>query len=179
MIFWKEDGMANRIKGHLDRDRIIEAIVDEGGFGPEGRRHLVECPECRAEKTALESRLALFGELSRESAVSPVVRPRLILDKSKRYRPDRMLRPALGMGVLVASLLVVLLNPYFFKPKKDAGLEKIYTEMIQDAKFMAEIDKLTTDDPLPRFYSDIADFSDHEATGEPGGNNRPADRMTN
>jgi hypothetical protein len=171
--------MANRMKDHLDRDRIIRAVVDAGSLGSEGRRHLVECPECRAEKSALERNLALFGELSREKAPATELRPGLIFAESRRYRPDRILRPALGMGVLVASLLVLLLNPYFFKPKKDAGLERIYTEMIQDAKFMAEIDKLTSDDPLPRFYSDIADFADQDAADEHGGNNRPVSGVTN
>jgi hypothetical protein len=165
VIFWKENGMANQITGHLDQDRIIEAILDRSGLDSGVRRHLVECPECRAEKLALESRLAQFGELARENAPLPLKSPRLILDKSRAARPDWRLRPAFGMGLVLASLLVFLLNPYLLMPKKDATLQKIYTEMLQDEKFMAEIDKLT-DDPLPRFYADMADFPDQDAPEE-------------
>ena len=53
---------------HLDEKQIIEAVTDERGMDGALRSHLLECPDCRAQKEALQGRLARFGHISRGEA---------------------------------------------------------------------------------------------------------------
>jgi hypothetical protein len=151
--------MAKPITGHLNEDRVIEAIMDEAGLDEEIRSHLVECPACRAEKEVLKGRLARFGQLSREHTPLPLRRPRLSTDTAPSVKPVWRIRPSLGMGLALASLLAILLSPHIIRNGKDAKLDKIYKEMLQDDKFMTEIEKLE-DNPLPRFYVEMSDPSE-------------------
>jgi hypothetical protein len=153
--------MAKQISSHLNEEQVIEAIMDRAGLDGEIRGHLFECSACRAEKEALEGRLAHFGQLSREHTPLPLRRPRLSSDRTPFVKPAWRIRPSLGMGLALASLLAVLLSPHFFRNGKDANLANIYKEMLQDDKFMTEIEKLE-ENPLPRFYVEMSDPSDEE-----------------
>ncbi len=154
--------MANLTTGHLDEEQIIEAVIDKSGLDSAVRRHLMECSACRAEKEALEERLARFGQFSRDHAPSPRKWPQLTERRPARLaRPSWKIRPSFGMGLVAASILALLLNPHFFKPKHDVALDKVYQEMLRDAQFMSEIEKLE-ENPLPRFYVDITGFSDQD-----------------
>lgn len=161
--------MTKKITGHLDEERIIAAIVDEQGLDFAARRHLVECTDCRTRRQTIEGGLARFGKLSRENAPLSLKRPRLAGAGARLFGPVWRIRPSIGMGLVVATLLAFLLTPYlhhYLKPGKDAVMEKIYLEMLQDERFMAEI-KTLEEDPLPRFYVDISDFSDQDTPDEP------------
>jgi hypothetical protein len=151
--------MANPITGHLNEDQVIEAIMDEAGLDGEIRSHLMECSACRAEKEVLESRLVRFGQLTREHTPLPLRRPRFSTDRAPSVKPAWKFRPSLGMGLALASLLAILLSPHLIRNSKDANLEKIYKEMLQDDKFMTEIEKLE-DNPLPKFYVEMSDPSE-------------------
>jgi hypothetical protein len=75
------------------------------------------------------------------------------------------------MGLAAAMLLVVFLSPHFLRSGKGTNLDKIYKEMVQDDKFMTEIEKLE-ENPLPRFYVDISDPSEDssdDSESEPSG----------
>lgn len=157
--------MAKQITGHLNEEQIIEAVIDKSGLDSAVRRHLLECSACRAEKEALESRLTRFGQLSREHVPSPARWPRLFERRQTSSKATWRIRPSFGMGLVLTSFLVLLLNPYLFKPKHDAALEKVYQEMLRDEQFMSEIEQLE-ENPLPRFYVDIADSPDQDASDD-------------
>ncbi|MEN6437850.1 MAG: hypothetical protein ABFD97_04655 [Syntrophobacter sp.] len=160
--------MAKQITGHLNEEQIIESVIDKSGLDSAVRRHLLECSACRAEKEALENRLTRFGQFSREHAPSPRRWPRLLERRpASTIRPSWRIRPSfgMGMGLVLASFLALLLNPHLFKPKKDVALEKVYQEMLRDEQFMSEIEKLE-ENPLPRFYVDITDFSDQDGSDD-------------
>lgn len=165
--------MANKVNEHLGEERIIHAVIDGADMEEEVRRHLLACPECRAEKEVLEDRLARFGHLLQAETPRPRRRPRLAGGEADTVKRVWRIRPAIGMGLVFASLLAVFLNPLVFRHGKDANLEKIYQEMRQDAKFMGEIESLE-ENPLPRFYVDISDSPDQDSPDEllddvPGG----------
>jgi hypothetical protein len=151
--------MAKLITGHLSEEQVIEAIMGEAGPDGEIRSHLFECSACRAEKEVLEGRLIRFGQLSREQTPLPLRRPRLSGDAAPSVKPSWRIRPSFGMGFAVAFLLAILLSPHILRNSKGTSLERVYKEMLQDDKFMTEIEKLE-DDPLPRFYVDMSDPSD-------------------
>lgn len=160
--------MAKKMAGHLDEERIIAAIVDERELDFSARRHLIECPECGAQKKELERGLSLFGDLSRETTPVSFKRPSIEESRPRPFSWKWKFRPSMGMGLAAASLLAFLLiSDYldFHKYGKIATMEKIYLEMLQDERFMAEIKNLE-EDPLPRFYVDISDF-DQDGPDEP------------
>ncbi len=145
---------------HLDEKQIIEAVADERGMDGALRRHLFECPACRAQKEALQGRLARFGQISRGEAPSDFRKPRVFAKPASALRPVWRLRPALGMGVAFASIIALLLSPLTLKRDRLYTQDVVYREMIQDEKFMNEIEILE-ENPLPGFYV-IGDPGDDE-----------------
>lgn len=162
--------MAKTGIGHLDEERIAEAIVDRDSLDENTRRHLSECSVCRAEVEALASSLARFGQISRESAPAPGRRLRVSSREKKVSRPSWKISPAFGAGLAFAAILAVVLNPFYPGNRTRPNLEKVYLEMLQDERFMAEIETLE-ENPLPRFYVDIlgpmdgSDDIDDDSTG--------------
>lgn len=154
--------MANPISSHLSEEQISAAVMDEAGLDGEVRSHLLECSACRDKKENLEGKLARFGQLSREYTPLPLRRPRLAGDRVPSVKPVWKLRPSLGMGLAAALLMVTFLSPHFLRNSKEANLAKIYKEMVQDDKFMTEIEKLE-ENPLPRFYVEMSDPSEDES----------------
>jgi len=63
------------------------------------------------------------------------------------------------MGLAAALLMLIFLSPHFLGNSKETSLDKIYKEMVQDDKFMTEIEKLENN-PLPRFYVEMSDPSE-------------------
>ena len=160
MIFCKENGQVKKIS-HLDEKQIIEAVTDERGLDGALRRHLFECPACRAKKEALQGRLARFGQISRGEAPLDFRKPRVSEKSAGVLRPVWRIRPAFGMGVAFASILALLLSPLTLKRDKVLYTQDVlYREMLQDEKFMTEIEKLE-ENPLSGFYV-IGDPGDDE-----------------
>ncbi len=160
--------MAKKMADHLDEERIIAAIVEEREIGFPERRHLAECLECRAQKEAIERELSIFGKFSREVAPASFRKPVLADPEPYSFQWKWKVRPSMGMGLVAASLLAFFLFPQFIdlhKPGKRAPMETIYLEMLQDERFMAEIENLEQN-PLPRFYVDISDF-DQDGPDDP------------
>lgn len=153
---------------HLDDKQIIEAVIDERGLDEALRRHLFECSDCRAQKEALKGRLALFGQVSRGQAPADFRKPRIIEKRARAYRPAWKIRPALGLGVVFATIFALLLSPMTIKRDKLFTQDVVYREMAQDEKFMSEIEQLE-ENPLPRFYVDMGDQSDDEGDVQPPG----------
>ncbi len=167
MIFCKENGMVKKIS-HLNEEQIIGAAMDQTGLDQDLRRHLLECPVCIAEKKALKGRLERFGQISRQNTPVNFRKPRLSENIPRVFRPILGIRPALGLGLAFTSLLAVLLSPLTLKRDRVYTLETVYQEMLQDEKFMTEIEKLE-EDPLPKFYVDITAPDDDDAdTKSPG-----------
>ncbi len=145
---------------HLDEKQIIEAVTVERGLDGALRRHLFECPDCRAQKEALQGRLARFGQISRAEAPLDFRKPRISEKSAGVLRPVWRIRPAFSMGVALASIIVLLLSPLTLTRDKLYTQDVVYREMLQDEKFMSEIEKLE-DNPLPGLYV-IEDPGDDE-----------------
>jgi hypothetical protein len=163
---------------HLEDIQIIEALIDESGLDRELRRHLFECPACRAQKEALEVGLARFGQISRGQAPANFRKPRFVEQGAGRFGLVWKIRPALGLGMVFATLLALLVSPLTIKRDKLYTQDVVYREMLQDEKFMTEIEKLE-ENPLPRFYVDIGDPGDDEGDPQsPGAKMAPPERPT-
>ena len=145
---------------HLDEIQIIEAVADEKGLDGALRRHLFECSSCRAQKEALQGRLARFGQISRGEAPLDFRKPRVSEKSAGVLRPAWGIRPALGLGVALASVIALLLSPLTLTRDKLYTQDVVYREMLQDEKFMTEIEKLE-ENPLSGFYV-IGDPGDDE-----------------
>jgi len=146
---------------HLDEIQIIEAVTDERGLDGALRRHLFECPACRAQKEALQGRLARFGQISRGQAPLDFRKPRVSEKSAGVLRPAWRIRPAFGLGVAFASVIALLLSPLTLTRDRLYTQDAVYREMLQDEKFMTEIEKLE-ENPLPGFYVGIGDPGDDE-----------------
>ncbi len=154
--------MAKPATGHLDQEQIIGAVVDESGLDEAARSHLLECSVCRAERESLERALGQFGRIARERTPLPLRRPKLTTGRSwlpSIFGPGWRINPAIGVAVAFASILALVLNPAVFRHNNSRNLDKVYQEMVQDEKFMAEVERLE-EEPLPRFLVDISDPSD-------------------
>ena len=164
--------MAKGATGHLDEERMIEAVLDEAGLEETARRHLIACDACRAQKETLKDRLARFGQVSRKCTPQPLSRPRLSPAEFGVDKPRWSIRPSLGMGLAAASILVVLLSTIPFRQKQVQvyNVQVVYTEMAQDEKFMTEIDGLV-ENPLPRLYVDLGDPAENS---DDTGSQRPS-----
>jgi hypothetical protein len=167
--------MAKGATGHLDQERIIEAVLDESGLDETARRHLIECAICRGQKEALEGGLARFTQISRKCTPMPRRRPRLSGAELHQFKMRWKIRPSIAMGVAIASILAVLLSPFTFghKQARVYNLQMVYTEMAQDEKFMTEIEGLE-ENPLPSFYVEISDPTENtddmqKTPSSPGG----------
>ncbi|MGC9195413.1 MAG: hypothetical protein ACP5IL_08170 [Syntrophobacteraceae bacterium] len=136
---------------HLDEKQIIEAVIDESGLPGMLRGHLSACPACRARKEGLQESLARLGALSC-SDIPPVFRKPTL--KTAATPRGWTLRPAL---VLLASLalLFLFLTPMTVDRDRVFSKAVVYREMLQDQKFMAEVQSLE-ENPLPSFYRDIS-----------------------
>jgi len=157
---------------HLDERQLIEAVMDETCPDEAVRAHLTECPACRAQAEQLSGKLARFRQMTLECSPLPRKRPRLSRVESRAFGLRPGLRPAIGIGLAAASILALLLNPLSVKHGKVPSLDKVYQEMVQDAKFMSEIEKLE-ENPLPRF---LVDISDPDGTAEEHDSKLPGSR---
>jgi len=146
---------------HLDEKQIIEAVTDERGLDGALRSHLLECPDCRAQKEALQGRLARFGDISRGEVPLDFRKPRVPEMSAGVLSPVWRIRPAFGMCVAFALILALLLSPLTLKRDRLYTQDVVYREMLQDEKFMTEIEKLE-ENPLPGFYVGIGDPGDDE-----------------
>ncbi|MCE5334776.1 MAG: hypothetical protein LLG06_09300 [Desulfobacteraceae bacterium] len=158
--------------GHLEGKQIIEAVMDETGLEARLRTHLLDCPACRAQVESLASKLARFGQMVVEYAPAPSKMPRILPRKSRTFGLQWRLHPAIGMGLAAASILVLLLIPTTLRHGRTPSMDKIYQEMVLDAKFMTEIRNLE-ENPLPRFLVDISEpgEADDQDSRLPGGLN--------
>ena len=105
--------------------------------------------------------LERFGQISREEVPAHFRKPRMSEQGAGVFKPVWKIRPSLGMAVAFVSILLLLLSPLTLKRDKIYTLHMVYREMLQDEKFMAEIEKLE-ENPLPNIYMDIADPGDDD-----------------
>ncbi len=146
---------------HLDKGQIIKAVIDERSLDGAIRGHLFDCPACRARKEALQGGLERFGQISRAETRLDFRKPRVYEKSAGESRPVWRIHPAFGMGVAFASILALLLSPMALKRDKLYMQDAVYREMLQDQKFMTEIERIE-ENPLPHFYVDIGDPGDEE-----------------
>jgi hypothetical protein len=153
---------------HLNENQIIEAVIDERGLDGALLAHLFECPMCSAQKEALGGRLSRFGHISRSETSLDFRKPSVSEKSAAVLRPVWRIRPALGMGLAFASILALLLSPLTLKNDRLYTQDVVYREMLQDEKFMTEIEKLE-ENPLLGFYLGVGDPGDDERDIQPPG----------
>ena len=140
---------------HLDETQIIEALIDDNGLGGLLRRHLSECPPCRARKEELQGGLARFGEIARSEIPLVYKKPKLTPEKAGGMVSAWRIHPALSICAAALTVLVLFLTPIVINSDRVFTKTVVYREMLQDEKFMAEVGNLE-EDPLPGFYGDIS-----------------------
>ena len=153
MILYRENGKVKKIS-HLDDNQIIEAVIDEEGLNGLLRRHLSECPACRAQKEMLQARLARFGEISRGKIPLGYRKPKLIEMNAGEMAKAWTIHPALAICAALA-VLALFLTPIVINRDNLFTKSVVYREMLQDEKFMAEVRSLE-ENPLPSFSVDIS-----------------------
>ena len=145
--------MAKKIN-HLDEQQIIEAVIDERGLDAVLRRHLFECSACQAEKEALKAGSIGSVKFHAKGRPEHFRKPTISELWAGVFKPVWKIRPSLGVGVAFASILGPSSEPVDTQTGKGIyTLDAVYQEMLQDDKFMTEIEKLE-ENPLPRFYVD-------------------------
>ena len=147
---------------HLNDEEIARAVVDPGGLQARLRRHLYECPVCSGRKETLGGDLARFGQISRAQTSINYRKPRIIEQRAGGTVRVWKIRPALGLGLLFASILALLLSPLAIKKDKLFTQEIVYREMVQDEQFMTEIEKLE-ENPLPHLFVNMEDQGEEES----------------
>jgi hypothetical protein len=154
---------------HLDDNQVIAAVMDENGLDGLLRRHLSECPACRAQKEELQDRLARFGEISRGEIPLSFRKPKLAEKNAGGMVNVWRLHPVLSICAAL-TVLALFLTPIVINRDKVFTKTVVYREMVQDEKFMAEVRDLE-EDPLPGFYVDISGPGSHkpsEQSPKPG-----------
>jgi len=154
---------------HLNEEQLIEAVIDASGLDTSLRRHLFECSACRTQKLALEGRLARLGQISREQSTVEFRKPEIFHQKPAGiFERVLEIRPVFRVGVVFASILILLLTPLTLRRDMIYTLDRVYQEMRQDDEFMDEIEKLE-DNPFPRTYMEAAAPGEaHRNTQSPG-----------
>jgi len=150
---------------HFDDKQIIEAVIDEGALDADLREHLLECSACRRQKESLQASLQNFGWISRAHAPANFRKPKIPRQGAESAGPLWKFRPALAFAAAVA-LVVLLLSPLTFKKDRIFTQDDVYREMVQDEKFMSEIENLE-ENSLPRFYVDIGEEGEDEGDAQP------------
>lgn len=152
---------------HLDEQQIIEAVIDGRGLDANLRRHLFECAACHAEMEALQAGLDRFGQISRDGMPEHFRKPAISELGTVVFKPVWRIRPSLGIGVAFASILALLLSPLTLNRERIYTVDAVYQEMLQDDKFMTEIENLE-ENPLPRLYVDTDPGDDDKEIQSPG-----------
>ena len=139
---------------HLDDNQLIEAVIDEHGLDGLLRRHLSECPACRAQKEELQAGLTRFGEISRGEIPPGYKKPAFIEKNAGGMVNAWRIHPALAFCAAL-TVLVLFLTPIVINRDKVFTRSVVYREMLQDEKFMAEVKNLE-EDPMPGLDENIS-----------------------
>ena len=144
--------------GHLNRDQIIRAVVDENDLTTSEQNHLSKCSICQKEKQEFEQVLIRMGDMSKELVPSP--RRRFILT-SQKGRSSFRWQPALATGFVIVLLMMGIWWSSLFKGFQENGSVQIVQRMESDQQFVAEI-TLVEDYALPDRYLYIIGTSDED-----------------
>ncbi len=99
--------------------------------------HINQCQQCRNELTALEN---IRHELKSDILPSPApgywerLANKTLSGLAEKPQPLFILRPAWGAGLVLAGILVLLLNFYWFSAvpvKRIAGIDEVWTEVMK------------------------------------------------
>ena len=145
---------------HLTEDQLTIAVVDEHELGDATGAHRRECASCRGARVLLEEELARVGRMAVEFSPVPAQKPLFRAERAP-VRFAWNFRPAFAMAFAAACLLVLMLAPWHLR-RNETNFDKIYQEMAQDQKLLAEVEKLE-ENPFPM---GIPGLSDREGTDE-------------
>ncbi|MFC1813201.1 hypothetical protein ACFL03_10985 [Thermodesulfobacteriota bacterium] len=147
--------MNSEKNGHLDKDQLIVAVIDEKDLPLSLQEHLAACPQCRTDKIRFERKLTQIGRLAKQYA--PLPEQKISLPESKPRRS--LLRPeswqiAAGTALAVAVVIFAVLwsRPPGIKP--EIAIKVTANEMLEAESFMDAISALT-ENALPAVYLDI------------------------
>jgi hypothetical protein len=134
-------------QGHLNKDELVMAVVDEVGLAAEMRKHLALCRHCVAEKERLARDLAALGEMAK--GFTPPLRKTVIIPDEQFVRHSRPWGWQLVFGtVLATAVVVIMLSLFLFRPTPGVNLAALNKEMLSDERLMTEISMLENN-PMP------------------------------
>ena len=101
-----------------DSDQLLKAVVSESDLHRDLRAHLKRCPACRQEVARLAARFGAIGKMARDISPDALGRVRLPDTRRRFFLGRRIgLRPALGMAVAMALLMMMALyQPFGNRP---------------------------------------------------------------
>lgn len=143
---------------HLDEDLIVRAIVDEESLSPEAREHLAGCGRCAEEKTRTEATLLNLGRTAKRIAPASRLKASDIVEKVTRRRSSWGWLGTHKVGIAAAAMLVVI-SGFALDALQENRLSAVNREIVEDARFMNEIDRLE-DETLPTVFLEITDGPD-------------------
>lgn len=149
---------------HLDEDVIVRAVVDEEALSRESRDHLAACARCAGEKARMEAALLSLGRAARSFAPKSRLSPSAIVEKAMKPRSSWDWLGTHKVGIAVAAMLVVI-SGFALDAIQETRIAAVNREMIEDARFMNEIDRLE-DETLPTVFLDITDGPDADLQDE-------------
>lgn len=143
---------------HLNKDRIIRAIVDENDLTTTEQNHLSNCSTCQKEKQEFEQVLNRMGDMSQELVPPP--RRKLALTPQDNRSWFRW-QPALATGLVIVLLIMGIWWSSPFKVFQENGSVHIVQTIESDQQFVAEITPVE-DYALPDGYLYILGTSDED-----------------
>ncbi len=147
--------MSPNEKDHLTQDQLMMAMVDTKDLPDSVVAHLESCVQCRQKKDAIARRFENLGKMARKLSPEPMRAVRLKDYKMKnRLRQKWRIIPALGIAVAAVLMLVTFWMPRVFNKSTQMADHADPIEIIEDRRFMAEVEKLL-ENPLPDGYRDL------------------------
>ena len=141
--------------GHLGKDQLIVAVVDEKDLPLSLQEHLAACPQCRADKIRIESKLTQLGRLAKQYA--PLPEQKISLPESKPRRSlFRLEGWQIAAGTALAAAAVIFTVLWLGSPgiKPDIAMKVTADEALEAETLMNDINVLT-ENALPAVYLDI------------------------
>lgn len=147
--------MNSEKNGHLDKDQLVVAVIDEKDLSLSMQTHLAMCPQCRADKIRFKNNLSQLGRLAKQYA--PLPEQKISLPESKPRRSFLQLEGwQIAIGTALAVVVVIFAALWSRPPgiKPAIAIKMTANEMLEAESFMDEVSTLT-ENALPEVYMDI------------------------
>ena len=149
--------MTGKNNDHLNEDRIIRAIIDEGDLPDSLREHLGRCNRCQTEKERLEHDLDCLGRMAKR--FSPLPDIGLALSAVRvRHSAQWFWRWQTALGAAMVAAIIVII--WWSVPERSIIVHPVITEMIIPETWGVDSMMIETsglsENVLPQVYLDIS-----------------------